>query len=301
MAPDRLTRANHPAFHYQDMLSDRPRMRAYREAIARSVSPGTVVADLGTGMGVLAVMAAQAGASRVHAIERRPDVAAIARRVARDNGVADVVRVWEGDARDVDVGEPVDLVVNELIGDFGLDEGIHETVRRFSERHLAEGGAVVPNEMALTLAPVTYPHDYLGVYVRDHHGVDLRAGNDQPCVAEADVQRLRHPPLPLAPIAPIERIAFDGAMPPRDPVLPFAFTVETSGSLQGFVGGFTATLVPGITLATDDADPTNHWDPWHWPVMPPRDLVAGQRIRGSLHAPGDRLSLAWTLDYEVED
>ena len=46
-------------------------MGRYRDAISRVVGPGDVVADLGTELGVLALMAAQAGAKRIHAIDNR--------------------------------------------------------------------------------------------------------------------------------------------------------------------------------------------------------------------------------------
>ena len=64
------TAGNHPAVHYQDMLSDHERMRRYRQAIEAVVRPGDVVADLGTGLGVLALMAVRAGASFVYAIDQ---------------------------------------------------------------------------------------------------------------------------------------------------------------------------------------------------------------------------------------
>src|SRR4051812_47056359 len=51
------------------MLADEVRMGAYREGIAKHVSHGDVVLDLGTGTGVLAFLAARSGARVVHAVE----------------------------------------------------------------------------------------------------------------------------------------------------------------------------------------------------------------------------------------
>jgi predicted RNA methylase len=51
------------------MLDDRNRTAAYLEAIRDGVREGDVVVDIGTGTGVLAAAAAQAGARRVYAIE----------------------------------------------------------------------------------------------------------------------------------------------------------------------------------------------------------------------------------------
>ena len=49
---------------HERMLADRPRIEAYRKGISGSVDADDVVIDLGTGTGILAAMAAKAGARR---------------------------------------------------------------------------------------------------------------------------------------------------------------------------------------------------------------------------------------------
>src|SRR5205807_7772960 len=51
------------------MLNDHLRMTAYQSAIQCAVRPGAVVLDLGTGTGILAKWALEAGAKRVCGIE----------------------------------------------------------------------------------------------------------------------------------------------------------------------------------------------------------------------------------------
>ena len=57
-----------PCVH-ADMVFDKSRVAAYRDAINETVKPGDVVADLGSGTGLLSFLCLQAGAARVHAIE----------------------------------------------------------------------------------------------------------------------------------------------------------------------------------------------------------------------------------------
>ena len=61
-------------YHQKDMLQDRGRMDAYRNAILNNTEcfRGKTVLDVGTGSGVLAIWAGMAGARKVYAIEAQP-------------------------------------------------------------------------------------------------------------------------------------------------------------------------------------------------------------------------------------
>jgi type III protein arginine methyltransferase len=76
-----------PPWHFA-MMNDVPRNSAYEEAIRR-VAPGRSVLDIGTGAGLLAMMAARAGAKWVVSCEQTPWIAAKAREVVAANGVGD--------------------------------------------------------------------------------------------------------------------------------------------------------------------------------------------------------------------
>ena len=242
---------NHPALHYQDMLSDHERMRGYRRAIEAIVRPGDVVADLGTGLGVLALMALRAGASLVYAIDLKPASLWLAEKIVRANGAADRVRLILGDARVVALEQPVDVIVNELIGNFGTDEGIYESVRAFAARNLAPGGRIAPDRLRTWLVPVEYGRDFRGVFRTNNEGLDLSPALSIPYRAQATLHTLREAPKPLAKPAPVEDVEFSGDMPERSRLeVNLPFEVETPGLLQGFVGYFDARLAPGYELTT---------------------------------------------------
>lgn len=70
------------------MLEDHKRTGAYHQAILnnRHCFDGKVVLDVGTGSGILAIFAAQAGAKKVYAVEAT-DMAKVAKRLVDSNNV----------------------------------------------------------------------------------------------------------------------------------------------------------------------------------------------------------------------
>ena len=153
--------SNHPALYYQDMLSDERRMVRYREAIEAVVQPGDVVVDLGTGLGVLAIMAARAGAEHVYAVDVRPHVMPFAERIIAANGLSERISLISSDAMDLELSQQVDVIVNELIGDFGTDENIYECVRSVADRYLKSGGRILPSRLSTHIVGVTYDRELL--------------------------------------------------------------------------------------------------------------------------------------------
>ena len=297
--PDLFTHSNHPAFPYQAMLADPVRMTRYRAAIQAVVRPGDTVADLGTGTGVLAMMAAQCGASCVYAVEQRPRSLWMAEKLIRANGLEGRVRLIEGDAREVDLGTPIDVILNELIGDFGTDERIAECVDAFARRHLVPGGTILPRQIRTWLVPVEYGPEFRGVWREHFHGLDLSAGNAFPCRPEAVMQSLREAPEELGPRVTIEDIDFCTDITPRPSERSFEMEIAREGQLQGFLGAFEATLVDGISLASHPSYPGGHWKSWHWPVSPALRVAAGQRVQARLSMPSGGVALAWQLEWSV--
>src|SRR5262245_2389511 len=96
------------------LVRDEVRTGAYRDALRKVVRPGDVVLDIGTGSGVLALLACQAGAGRVYAVESSP-ILSVARELAEANGLGDRVVFVSGDARRLELPERVDVIVAELI------------------------------------------------------------------------------------------------------------------------------------------------------------------------------------------
>lgn len=124
-----------PGWHVA-MLNDSIRNQAYDAALRRAVKPGMRVLEIGTGSGLLAMMAARAGAAEVVTCEVNPILAQTAREIIAANGYADRIRVITGHSTRLtaeDIGGRADLLVSEIISNDVLCEQVlpaHEHARR---------------------------------------------------------------------------------------------------------------------------------------------------------------------------
>lgn len=103
--------------HQGNMLQDLTRTGTYRHAFMSNAVDfhDKVVLDVGTGTGILAMFAVQAGARKVYAVEAS-DSAVMARLLVEANGFADKIEVIQAKLEDVELPEKVDIIISEPIG-----------------------------------------------------------------------------------------------------------------------------------------------------------------------------------------
>ena len=103
--------------HQGNMLQDLTRTGTYRHAFVSNAVDfhDKVVLDVGTGTGILAIFACQAGARKVYAVEASQS-AEIARLLIQANGYSDRIEVIQAKLEDVQLPEKVDIIISEPIG-----------------------------------------------------------------------------------------------------------------------------------------------------------------------------------------
>jgi len=155
-------------------------METYREAIRKTVRPGDVVLDVGTGSGVMGLFACEAGAARVYAVDKS-DVIVAAKQVARDNGLGERIVFIQGDAREIHLPEPVDVIVSELISLTGYGEGMEEVISVCRDRFLRPEGRFVPRSVGLFVAPVDAAEEYqkFAFPNPEDYGIDFSSVRDR--------------------------------------------------------------------------------------------------------------------------
>lgn len=143
---DRACLSAAPAWHFP-MMADAARNTAYDQALRKAVK-GRHVLDIGSGSGLLAMMAARAGAATVTTCEAVPAVAATARAIIEANGFASAIssHAKRSDALVVgeDMAQRADLLVTEIFSSGLLTEGALPTVAHAHQHLLAPDAIVIP-------------------------------------------------------------------------------------------------------------------------------------------------------------
>ncbi|GMI90436.1 protein arginine methyltransferase 3, ARABIDOPSIS THALIANA PROTEIN ARGININE METHYLTRANSFERASE 3 [Hibiscus trionum] len=157
---------------HRDMISDKIRTDAYRQALLKNPSllNGAVVMDVGCGTGILSLFAAQAGASRVISIEASEKMATVATQIAKDNGLwrsktddegnkncTGVIEVVHTMVENLDKSiqiqpHSVDILVSEWMGYCLLYESMLNSVLFARDRWLKPGGAMLPDTATIFVA-----------------------------------------------------------------------------------------------------------------------------------------------------
>lgn len=155
----RLESRKIPAWHFE-MLADTARNDAYQQAL-EALAKDKIVLDIGTGSGLLAMMAARAGARHVYACEMVPELAETAREIVAQNGFADKITVISKKSQDLKIGvdlpEKADLLVSEILDAGLVGEGVLPAVRHARQELLKPGAAVIPQSATVKAVVVTLP------------------------------------------------------------------------------------------------------------------------------------------------
>ncbi len=271
------------------LLNDEPRMHAYKEAIRSTVRPGDIVVDVGTGTGILAIWALQAGATHVHAIELNETILQQARHMMATNGFETRCSFYQDVSYRVVLPERCDLMISEIIGNIGDNEDFLAILMDAKRRFLKEGGRMIPRIVTSFLTPVEA--------VNAHH--QIKIGKCRVVNGSYNLDRLlaerglrSHFDIYYDVVIPqsavlgsareLRKFHFQEGEPTEYSVT-LNFTVQRSGELTGFKGHFVAQLSDDVVLDISSDDISNgevscSWKHAYFPLQTPVAVQKGDRI-----------------------
>jgi predicted RNA methylase len=134
------------------MVGDQVRLELYRRAIQNQVKPGMVVAEVGTGTGILSAFAAAQTREPVFAIEYAELSAQMAEDMMNAAGF-DHVKIMRGKSSAFTLTPVPQILITETIGAIGPEENIVEICHDFKKRHPSLS-KIIPSRLRVCAEPI---------------------------------------------------------------------------------------------------------------------------------------------------
>lgn len=294
-ALDQVIAAMVPQWHYS-MVNDARRNRAFDRAIKKAVTAGSRVLDIGAGTGLLAMMAARAGARRVTACETVMPLAEVARDIVAANGLAGRIDIVGRKSTDLEIGSDMtrraNLLVAEIVDTGLLSEGVLDAFAHARSHLLTRTAKIIP--AGATVFAMAIESEAIDAECRAGKaaGFDVSALNRlaPKLYHQTDINRYKWRALSQ----PVKIFDFDftqGAIAPAQRRIPFKAVAD--GACHAIAFWFRLDLDDEISIDTGPSSPPTHWQQAVYALNPPVKLKNG--ARAEITASHDRNTISLGL------
>jgi len=287
---------------YGSMITDEVRMAAYVAALEKTVKPGSVVADIGTGTGIFAMLACRFGARRVYAIEPN-DAIQTARELAAANGLADKIEFIEELSTRVSLPERADVIISDLRGVLPLYDHNLVSLKDARERLLAPGGVLIPGRDTLWAALVSAPdlyEPYVKPWEQHSYGFDCQAAR-RITINSWGAGRAKPEQLLASPQIWTE-IDYSN-ITDVNASQELNWTMEQAGTVHGLCLWFDTVLTDGVGFSNAPGGGAKVYGSAFFPFNQPVELQPKDRVAVGLRANlvGDDYTWIWNTAIESDN
>jgi tetratricopeptide (TPR) repeat protein len=271
-----------PGWHFA-MLNDQARNDAFAQVIAKAAPGRRLALDIGTGSGLLAMMAARAGATRIVACEAIKPLAQVATRIIARNGYADRITVIAKRSTELTVGqdlpEPADLLISEILDAGLIGEGVMRTFRHAIGALTTPGAAVIPAGATVWGTLIECPELRRVNPIAEISGFDLREFDIfRNPAAHQPFNMAREPHRVLSDVFEMARFDFR-RLPKEDAARLVAPQAIADGIAHAVAFWFDLHLDEAITLSTAPGGDSRHWRQAVTFLDQDRPLQRGETLR----------------------
>lgn len=149
-------------------LIDEEKALSFEKVIKKYLKPTDIVIDIGTGSGLLALLAARAGAAKVYAVEYDNFVAETAKKNIEVSGYGDKIEILQGDARTLKYPEGLkaNMVIMEMLTTGMIDEYQVQAVNNLHDQAIVTSETVLLPTHQETYVQLAYTNN-------DHYGFSM--------------------------------------------------------------------------------------------------------------------------------
>ncbi|MGY5875585.1 MAG: 50S ribosomal protein L11 methyltransferase [Candidatus Thorarchaeota archaeon] len=257
--------------HAVSLLSHRSRIEKFSKAITKHVNQQSYVIDIGTGTGVLAMLAARAGARKVTAIDVNPESVRYARSMSERNGLSDRITFIESHYSEFVTDERANVVICEMLSSMMFVEQQVPACRYALNNLLHEQGKIIPMNASVYVVPVEAADVWDRFELHDLRFIRM------PQTVNKNQTR------DLSDAAMVTRFDFmdSDSLVRVDQTL--SFEITNTGVVHGISGMFEANIDDDISLKMEDG-----WRDLFVPLNEPLKVKAGQNLTLRLnYTPGE--------------
>ena len=278
-----------PLWHF-GIVHDQLRNETYAHALQHFVRPDMTVFEIGTGTGLLAMLAVQAGARHVYTCERRLEVAAAACAIIQRNGFSERITVIAKDAHAVRLGAdlpgPADLFVAELVDNSLLGEDVLSLTELARAKFLKPDAVLLPRQVSAIGCLVS------GQGHRERYRMDRVLGFDltpfnrfAPVMINAGKAGGEVDPLSDA----VALVHFDLRVDaPAEASRRVTLTANRAGQVEGILRWLRLDFGDGIVFENRPPQ-RSHWDPMLHVLSQCRQLESGDAVEVEVYHQRHRL------------
>ncbi|XP_066504878.1 protein arginine N-methyltransferase 7 [Hoplias malabaricus] len=271
---------------YADMLHDRDRNKKYYEGIRAAVSrvkargERVIVLDIGTGTGLLSMMAVTAGADFCYSVEVFKPMAEAAACIIKKNSFSEKIKVINKHSTEVTVGpdgdmqEKANILVTELFDTELIGEGALPSYEH-AHLHLMQAGCEAVPHRATVYAQLVESEQLWSwtqirpIQVDGHVLLPPAAVGQCPGVpAVCDIQLSQVPPTAFTPIGPLcTMFSVDFSRPVSSAARSYTcrFVVKAGGRAQVVLSWWDLDMDPSGSIVCSMAPSWTYSDPQEYP------------------------------------
>lgn len=289
------------------MLSCNVRVNKYHDAIQKHVNKDHVVVDLGTGTGILSFFASKKKPKKIYAIDHG-NIIELAKHLAKNNKIENIEFV-NCHSSEFKTKEKVDVIIQEQIGDFLVDEDMIKNVCDLRDRILAPNGKILPARFELYIEPITLvpEHRINFLWEQKLHGIDFSSskewlfGNKNPVNSFSEKTILRPYQASSFLTEPESLYSFD-LMTVQPDQVPVRFSIKkrvvNASTFDGFCIFFNVIFDDEISFRTSPFDPLTTWHSQIYRVEK-FDCEINDIISMDIEIPSQTLVDTWRIKYTI--
>ena len=176
----KILQKNVPGWHVT-MMNDKDRNNFYLSALKSVIKTSSSVFEIGTGSGLLSIMAANLGAHEINTCETNTVIAGTAIKVIADNNLSEKINVITKKSNDIKVGKdinkPADVLVSEIFSSELLSEDVLPSLEDAKQRLISKNAKIIPEYGSIMISLFGGDDIAKNIYTEKFENIKLKKFN----------------------------------------------------------------------------------------------------------------------------